>query len=70
MNMKQAQVIDAELMIAKWDIKIHELGEKDYTSSLPNANLNDSGTLNVLCITSWGEVEMLDERRRLKKTEV
>jgi hypothetical protein len=48
MNMKQARVIDAESMIDKWEMKICELGEKDYTSSLPNANLNDSGTLNEL----------------------
>ncbi len=40
MNMKQARVIDAELMIDKWEIKIRSL--------LPNANLNDSGTLNEL----------------------
>ena len=48
MNMKNAQVIDAELMIAKWESKNHELGDKDYTSPLPNANLDDSGTLDVL----------------------
>ncbi len=41
-------MIDAESMIEKWDMKICELGEKNYTSSVPNANLNDSGTLNVL----------------------
>lgn len=50
MNMKQARVIDAESMIAKWELRIHELGEKDYdTSSLPDANLQDnSRTLDVL----------------------
>jgi hypothetical protein len=48
MNMKQARVIDAESMIEKWKMKICELGEKDYTSLLPNANLNDSRILNEL----------------------
>ncbi len=47
MNKKQARVIDTTSMIEKWEMKIHELGEKNYTSSLPNANLNDSG-LNEL----------------------
>jgi hypothetical protein len=48
MNMKNSQVIDAELMISKWESKIHELGEENYTLPLPNANLDDSGTLDVL----------------------
>ncbi len=48
MNKKQARVIDAELMIEKWETKIHELGEKEYTSLLPNANLIDNRTLNEL----------------------
>jgi hypothetical protein len=47
MNMKNSRVIDAESMIAKWESKIHELGEKDYsTSPLPNANMDDNGTLD------------------------
>ncbi len=48
MNMKNSRVIDAESKIAKWESKIHELGEKDYTSPLPNAHLDDSGTLDAL----------------------
>ncbi len=48
MNMKNSRVIDTESMIAKWESKIHELGEKDYISPLPNANLDDSGTLDEL----------------------
>jgi hypothetical protein len=48
MNKKQARVIDTESMIEKWETKNHELGEKDHTSLLPNANLIDNGTLNEL----------------------
>ncbi len=46
--MKNSQVIDAELMIAKWESKVHELGEMDYTSPLPNANKDDNGTPDEL----------------------
>ena len=49
MNMKKARVIDAEAMIAKWETRICDLGEKDYdTSSLPDQGLDNSGTLDVL----------------------
>ena len=49
MNMKKARVIDAEAMIAKWESRIRDLGEKDYdTSSLPDQGLDNSGTLDVL----------------------
>ncbi len=43
--MMQAQVIDSESMIVKWETKNCELRENEYTST---ANLNDSGTLKVL----------------------
>jgi hypothetical protein len=39
----------ADTMIAKWKSKIHELGEKEYASSLPTmANPNDRGALITL----------------------
>jgi hypothetical protein len=44
--MKQEQVMVADTMIAKWESKIHELGEKEYASSLPAmTNLNNRGAL-------------------------
>ncbi len=47
--MKQEQVTSTDTMIAKWESKIHELGEKDYASSVPAmANLNDRGALIAL----------------------
>ena len=49
MNMKKARVIDAEAMIAKWESRVCDLGEKGYdTSSLPDQGLDNSGTLDVL----------------------
>jgi hypothetical protein len=49
MTMKQEQVTSTDTMIAKWESKIHELGEKDYASSVPAmANLNDRGALIAL----------------------
>jgi hypothetical protein len=49
MNMKKARMIDAEAMIAKWESRIRDLGEKDHdTSSLPDQGLDNSGTLDVL----------------------
>jgi hypothetical protein len=39
----------ADTMIAKWESKIHELGEMDYASSLTAmANPNDRGALIAL----------------------
>ena len=39
----------ADTMIAKWESKIHELGEKEYASSLPTmANPNNRGSLITL----------------------
>ncbi len=44
-NMKQAQVIDAESIIVKWETKNCKLGKNEHTSA---ANVNNSGTLEVL----------------------
>ncbi len=47
--MKQERVTAADTMIAKWESKIPELGEKDYASSLPAmANSSNSGALVAL----------------------